>query len=156
MGSTRTAKSAALRSSSLCFLLPVTLGVRLNGEKHGNAGRYYPCGPFPFYCLCPRGPGMHPGGSVSTLGMDTPARVPRVSTCRHCSRSSAIMGRHGVSSHPLGKHLPQNFGRDHVHRHVCQLLGEQARLFRRPAAGVHNRVYTVRLDRVGELVHRET
>jgi hypothetical protein len=35
-------------------------------------------------------------------------------------------------------------------------VGEQARLFRRPTVGVHNRIYTVRLDRVGELVHRET
>ena len=132
------------------------LSIRLNGEKHGNAGRCYSCGPFLFYCLCPRGPGMHPGGSVSTLDVDTPARVPPGSPCRHCSRSSAIMGRHDVSPHPLGKHLPQGCGRDHVHRHVCQVLGEQARLFRRPTVGVHNRVYTVRLDRVGELVHRET
>ena len=99
---------------------------------------------------------MHTGGSVSTLDVDTPARFPLGSPCRHCSRSSAIMDRHDVSPHPLGKHLPQGCGRDHVHQHVCQVLGEQARLFRRPTVGVHNRVYAVRLDRIGELVHRET
>ncbi len=99
---------------------------------------------------------MHHSGSVSTLDVDTPVRVPLSSPCRYCSHSSAIMGRHDVSPHPLGEHLSQDCGRDHIHRHICQVLGEQARLFRRPTAGVHNRVYTVRLDRVGELVHRET
>lgn len=131
--------------------------VRLDSGSHAiAAGRYYPCGSFFCCCLRSRGPGLHSGGGISTLGMGAPTRVPCRSRSYHCDHSSASMGGRGMSPHGLGKRFAQGRGRTRVHRHVYRILGEQAGFLRRPAVGVYNDVYTVRVDRVRELVHRET